>query len=92
MNSARHRAFSTPAKPEAGAALQAMVLCTSREIALQAAETLDNLAHACGRTALRAGVFIGGLPMAEDLKLLRRCACASIPARVWLAGAIIADL
>lgn len=52
--------------------LQVLILTTSREIALQAAETVDNLAHACGQVALTAGVFIGGLPMGEDVKLLRR--------------------
>ena len=52
--------------------MQALILSTSREIALQAAETIDNLAQACGQIALTAGVFIGGLPMGEDVKLLRR--------------------
>ena len=68
-------------------AVQALVLCTSREIALQAAETVDNLAQACGRAAVRAGVFIGGLPMSEDMKLLRRRA----PDYTELASAIAAD-
>ena len=49
-----------------------MILTTSREIALQAAETVDSLAQASGQVALTAGVFIGGLPMGEDVKLLRR--------------------
>ncbi|KAK9823568.1 hypothetical protein WJX72_003866 [[Myrmecia] bisecta] len=49
---------------------QALVLAPTREIALQSAEVIHKLA--AGLAGLSVGVFIGGIPVEEDQKLLRR--------------------
>lgn len=53
--------------------LQALVLAPTHEIALQSAAVLGQLAAQMPAPGAALGVFIGGLPISEDQKLLRRC-------------------
>lgn len=57
--------------PEVGMP-QALVLAPTREIALQSGELLSRLAAHMAPPGITIGTFIGGLPIAEDQKLLRR--------------------
>lgn len=54
------------------AAPQALVLAPTHEIALQSAEVLGQLAAHMPAPGTAVGIFIGGLPISEDQKLLRR--------------------
>ena len=54
------------------AAMQALILAPTHEIALQSAEVLSQLAAHMPAPGAAIGVFIGGLPISEDQKLLRR--------------------
>jgi superfamily II DNA/RNA helicase len=49
-----------------------LVLAPTREIALQASETIALVASALPVPGLSCGSFIGGLPLQEDEKQLRR--------------------
>ena len=53
---------------------QALVLAPTREIALQTADVISTLARFLPPPGLKVGVFIGGLPVEDDQKALRRCA------------------
>ena len=53
--------------------MQALILAPTHEIALQSAEVLSQLAAHMPAPGAAIGVFIGGLPVSEDQKLLRRC-------------------
>lgn len=61
-------------------ALQALILTPTREIALQVAAVLRALAAEV--PGLIIGTLIGGLPIEDDQKLLRRCIRISV--RAWL--------
>lgn len=52
---------------------QVLVLAPTREIALQAAEAVALAAAALPPPGLAVGTFIGGLPVEEDERQLRRC-------------------
>lgn len=60
--------------------LQVLVLAPTREIALQASEAVALVAAALPPPGLACGSFIGGLPVEEDEKQLRRWAPARMPA------------
>jgi len=53
---------------------QALILAPTHEIALQSAEVLGQLSAHMPAPGVSMGVFIGGLPISEDQKLLRRYA------------------
>lgn len=53
--------------------VQALILAPTHEIALQSAEVLGQLAAHMPAPGAAIGIFIGGLPISEDQKLLRRC-------------------
>ena len=52
---------------------QALVLVPTREIALQVAGVLRAITAVLPAPGLVVGTFIGGLPIEDDQKLLRRC-------------------
>lgn len=52
--------------------MQALVLAPTREIALQSCEVLSKLSGHMASPGITVGTFIGGLPIEEDQKLLRR--------------------
>jgi DEAD/DEAH box helicase len=56
--------------------VQVLILAPTHEIALQSAEVLSQLAAHMPAPGAAIGVFIGGLPISEDQKLLRRCRTA----------------
>ena len=61
--------------PSTGSAgVQALILTPTREISLQVAEVLSRVGQTLLGPPLSVGVFIGGMPVEEDQKLLRRCA------------------
>ncbi len=62
------------AAPTGALALQVLILAPTHEIALQSAEVLSQLAVHAPEPGIAIGTFIGGLPIAEDQKLLRRYA------------------
>lgn len=51
---------------------QALVVCPTRELAQQSASEIARLAHNLPPPPATCGVFIGGLPVASDLRRLRR--------------------
>lgn len=53
--------------------IQALIVAPTREIALQIAEVIRFLASKMPRPAAEVGAFIGGLPIEQDQKVLRRC-------------------
>lgn len=52
--------------------MQALVLAPTREIAIQNAEVIQALASHLPEPGVKVGTFIGGLPIEEDQKILRR--------------------
>ena len=61
------------------AGLQVLILAPTHEIALQSAEVLSQLALHMPDPGVKIGTLIGGLPIAEDQKLLRRCVAPAVP-------------
>lgn len=61
------------------AALQVLILAPTHEIALQSAEVLSQLAVHMPDPGVTIGTLIGGLPITEDQKLLRRCVAQAVP-------------
>ncbi len=51
---------------------QVLVLAPTREIALQANEVITAVASGLAAPGLYCGTFIGGLPIEEDERCLRR--------------------
>ena len=69
---------------------QVLVLAPTREIALQASEAVALAAAALPPPGLTCGSFIGGLPVEEDEKQLRRCdATSAVVLACWRAGVLV---
>ncbi|EFJ49376.1 hypothetical protein VOLCADRAFT_59362 [Volvox carteri f. nagariensis] len=70
-------------KPELNS-VQALILAPTREIAIQSEEVIRTLASELPHPALTSAVFVGGLPMVDDEKKLRRLCHVAVgtPGRV----------
>ncbi|MEW5310630.1 MAG: hypothetical protein WDW38_002409 [Sanguina aurantia] len=75
---------------------QALILAPSREIAIQSEQVLSKLAAGLAAPAITSAVFVGGLPVVDDEKKLRRLVHIAVgtPGRVCAlvtSGALTVD-